>query len=63
MIPINYKVVESSKTVLSENETFKKTITRDLSGGGVCIKLEEKLNIGNVVECELLLDDFNKVHF
>ncbi len=63
MIPINYKVVESSKTVLSENETFKKTITRDLSGGGVCIKLEEKLNIGDVVECELLLDDFNKVHF
>ena len=63
MIPINYKVVESSKTVLSENETFKKTITRDLSGGGVCIKLEENLILGMLLNVNYFLDDFNKVHF
>lgn len=63
IIPVKYRVVGSSNTVLNKDENFKKTITRDLSGGGVCIKLEEKLNTGDVIECELFLDDFNKVCF
>ncbi|HHX17261.1 MAG TPA: flagellar brake protein [Clostridium sp.] len=63
MIPINYKVVKSSKTNFNKDEGFKKTITRDLSGGGTCIKLTEKLNVGDIIECEMLLSDFDKVSF
>lgn len=72
---IKYRVIEPSNVnlkkkkelrqekELKQEKDFKKTITRDLSGGGVCIRLIEKVNIGDIIECELFLGDFDKVYF
>jgi len=32
-------------------------------GGGVCIRLKERIETGELLECELFLNDFNKVSF
>lgn len=61
--PIKYRIIQYSKIDCKREIDFKQTITRDLSGGGVCIKLTEKLNVGDVVECVLFLSDINKVCF
>ncbi|TYQ13179.1 UNVERIFIED_CONTAM: c-di-GMP-binding flagellar brake protein YcgR [Acetivibrio alkalicellulosi] len=62
-IPINYRILSSSGEKDQQNQSYIKTITRDLSGGGVCIKLMEKVEYGKLIECELFLNDFNKVCF
>ncbi|MDQ2085874.1 flagellar brake protein [Herbivorax sp. ANBcel31] len=61
--PIKYKVIKASKSNLKKGEDLKKTITRDLSGGGVCIKLTNRVSVGDILECELFLNDFDKVGF
>lgn len=63
MISVNYRVVDSKKAVQDKDRSFKNTITKDLSGGGLCIKIEEKLNVGDIIECELFLNDSYKVVF
>ena len=62
-IPASYRVVESLYDEEKDKEPMKPAATRDLSGGGVCIKLEEQVNINKLVECELDLGDKKKVSF
>jgi c-di-GMP-binding flagellar brake protein YcgR len=64
-LPIGYRQVETQKQGESENndKEFIKTYTRDLSGGGACIRLKEKVDYGAIIECELLLNDINRIRF
>ncbi|NLP13442.1 MAG: flagellar brake protein [Clostridium sp.] len=64
-LPIGYRLVDTQKKDNSDDEhrKFTKTYTRDLSGGGVCIRLSEKVDYGAIIECELSLNDFNKIRF
>ncbi|HPD00005.1 MAG TPA: PilZ domain-containing protein [Acetivibrio sp.] len=64
-LPIGYRLVETQEHGDSENsdKEFIKTYTRDLSGGGVCIRLKEEVDYGAIIECELLLNDINRIRF
>lgn len=61
-IPISYRVVEKDRINILQRR-FIKSYTRDISGGGVCIRLKERIETGELLECELFLNDFNKVSF
>jgi c-di-GMP-binding flagellar brake protein YcgR len=62
-VPVNYRVLNSAKSGDADSRSFVRTITRDLSGGGVCIKLKEKIDYEKYIECELLFDTENKISF
>lgn len=62
-IPVSYRIVNSLKSGDADDKTFVKTYTRDISGGGLCIRLREKIDYEKLVECELALNDFNKLTF
>lgn len=42
---------------------FKKSITRDISGGGLCFLGDEKIEKGQILECELYLDELKAIQF
>lgn len=54
-IPIQYRVIGSMNPEYNEDSPYKKAITRDMSGGGVSIGLEEKVELDKFVECQLPL--------
>lgn len=61
MLPVNYRVVSSLK---DENRgEYISTITADLSGGGLCIKLKESIEKESLVECQLFLKQNTAIHF
>lgn len=62
-IPIEYRVVNSIHEEESEKEPMKPAVTRDLSGGGLCIKLEEQIPLNKIMECRLSLGDLGEVSF
>jgi c-di-GMP-binding flagellar brake protein YcgR len=62
-VPITYRIVTSMNPEVNQKIPFIKTITRDLSGGGLCLLLEEKVNIGEQVECELPVNNEKVVRF
>lgn len=61
-IPVSYRVAGKSE-IGDEHKGFTKSYTRDLSGGGVCIRLKEEIDTEELINCELALNDFNKVRF
>ncbi|GAE88992.1 flagellar brake protein [Acetivibrio straminisolvens] len=61
-IPVGYRIA-GQKEIDGSKKRFTKSYTRDLSGGGVCIRLKERIETGELLECELSLNDFNKVNF
>lgn len=52
---VSYRLFESVLLEDEERGPFKKSITKDISGGGVCILMEDKPSMGNLIEGELQL--------
>jgi c-di-GMP-binding flagellar brake protein YcgR len=51
VIPVRYRVLDLESK--QSNALFKKGFTRDISGGGLCINIKEKLKKNDLIECEL----------
>ncbi len=63
-LPVRYRVMDMEPDKNSPEETeFIKTITKDLSGGGVSLLLKERMEAGLLLECELWLTDTDKISF
>lgn len=52
-IPVNYRIISTVNT--KSTEDYIKTVTRDLSGGGLCIRLKEPIELDNFLDCELFI--------
>lgn len=63
LVQVQYKLVESFKTEYNENIPFKKTFANNLSGGGMCLMLEDKIEVGKLIECEIFNEQSRKVKF
>lgn len=55
ILPIKYRVISSSNSQDSIEARFIEVITKDISGGGIRIRVKEELNLKELVECELIL--------
>ncbi|MGI6778776.1 MAG: flagellar brake protein [Acetivibrionales bacterium] len=62
-VPVRYRVIKSMKPLEFENEDYISTFSRDLSGGGLSIKLMEPVERKKYVECELILGERRKIVF
>ena len=58
-LPVKYRVLENIDTDLEKE--FKKGVTADLSGVGMCLHLNEEVNISSIIECELEIGDMDLV--
>jgi c-di-GMP-binding flagellar brake protein YcgR len=62
-IQVQYRQVDSIKTEHNEDIAFKSTITDNISGGGLSMKLEEKIDTDSLLECEIFTSHNKKVRF
>jgi len=62
-VPVKFRVVDALNLKQDDDAPFKEVITRDISGGGLSLAVEEKLELGNVLECELPISEKRKVRF
>lgn len=68
-VPVKYRVLESENIPDEESDEekekqMKPAITADLSGGGVCIRLNEKIEVNKEIEGELDFGEGNrKINF
>jgi len=62
-VKIKYRRVNSFNEEFNINIPYKSTKTRDLSGGGFCMVLEDKMDLGALLECQLELDENRTVNF
>ena len=52
-VAVKYRIVDSFNEFKNEGIQFKKSLAINLSGGGICLLLEEKIDVGKLVECEI----------
>lgn len=52
-VEVRYRIVDYLNEVYNENIPFKRTFTNNISGGGVSLMLEDKVDLGSIVECEI----------
>lgn len=60
---VDYRVVDPDNPKGNDEIPFKKALTNNLSGGGIGILLDEKLDIGSTVECILKTDESSQLRF
>lgn len=58
-LPLKYRQIEAMNPEENKEISFKTSMSRNLSGGGLCICVEDKINIGGTVECEINLYNRN----
>ncbi|HHW47818.1 MAG TPA: flagellar brake protein [Clostridiaceae bacterium] len=62
-LPVKYRVVDSMQDAEENDPPFVESVTKDISGGGICIKVKESVPTGSLVECELDLKETHKIKF
>ena len=62
-MPVKFRVVESMSEIVNGSIPFRKTIASNLSGGGICLLLEDRLEVGKLVECEIATEENKEVRF
>lgn len=56
-IPVKYRIVAFTENLKSNKSPSVDAITRDLSGGGLCLAVREKVETEKLVECDLSLPE------
>ncbi len=62
-VDVRYRVIKSISDDDNCDIPFRKTITSDLSGGGIRLLLDEKIDPGTYLECELFTETDRKIRF
>jgi len=62
-VPVKFRVIYSMRPDDNEKILFIKTFSKDLSGGGLCMVTEERVNIDELVECIITLDNEKVISF
>lgn len=54
---VRYKEVESLNADNKDDSGFKKTLAKNLSGGGICMKTNDRMKPGSIVVCEIAFNN------
>jgi len=63
LLKVQYRQVKSINKEYNEDIPFKKTFAKNLSGGGISLMLEEKIEVGKILECEIFNEQSRSVRF
>jgi len=62
-LPVKYRVVDFLQESEENKPPFVESVTKDISGGGVCIKIKDVIPAGSLIEGELELSRTRKIKF
>ena len=62
-LPVKYRIIETLECEKNEGIPFLSTYLRDLSGGGISLAVEDKIEKGSLIECLLSLDPQKVINF
>ncbi|MCR4434479.1 MAG: flagellar brake protein [Clostridiales bacterium] len=62
-IPVQYRIVSSYHSEQNGDEPFINAVTKDLSGGGLCIVSKDKIELDKILECQLTLGSDETIKF
>lgn len=63
-VEVQYRILDpADDEPYDRDRSYINTLANNLSGGGVCLMLEEKIPAGSIVECEMFNDQNRKVTF
>lgn len=62
-LPVRFRQVESLNPLHSEGIPFKQTLANNLSGGGIRLLLEDKVEVGKLIECEIPAGEGKAIRF
>lgn len=62
-IELKYLVIDTTANNRYGDAPRKRALVDNLSGGGICLLLDEKINAGHIIECELFADQDRKIRF
>jgi len=63
-VDVRYRIIDpEGDATRNKEKTYINTLANNVSGGGVCLLLEEKLPAGAIIECEMFCDTSRKVRF
>jgi len=62
-LPVKYRIVDSMQDAEENKPPFVESITKDISGGGICIKVKDEVPTGSLIECELDLSGIHRIKF
>lgn len=60
---VKYRVVGESEDEAEKESSYVRTLASNLSGGGISLMLEEKIEPGSILECEMFSDQMRMVKF
>lgn len=62
-IPVKFRILDTMFDISQLNIQYRQTIASNLSGGGICLLLEDKIEVGKMVECEISTDEKKVIKF
>lgn len=62
-VKVQYKQVDTFNAEENSDIPYKKTIANNLSGGGINLFMEEKLEVGSILQCEIVTEQSKKIKF
>jgi c-di-GMP-binding flagellar brake protein YcgR len=62
-LPIWYRLLDKNDSAGNKENKFKEGTTKNFSGGGLCIVLNEEVNINELIECEFKFAKYDKIRF
>lgn len=63
-VEVRYRIMDlEGDDTYDKDKPYINALANNLSGGGVCLMLEEKVPAGTIVECEMFSDTSRKVKF
>jgi c-di-GMP-binding flagellar brake protein YcgR len=63
IIPVKYRIVAFSGNSKINESPLTNAVTRDLSGGGLCLAVREKIETNKIVECDLFITEGKVINF
>lgn len=63
LLKVRYRQMKSYNPVYNEDIPYRQTFAKNLSGGGISLLLEERIEIGKILECEIFNEQNKNVHF
>lgn len=63
LIEVKYRPLVPDTGAYRYQKPFKKSLAVNLSGGGICLLLDDRFETGDMVECEMTYDQIKNIRF
>lgn len=63
LLEVSYRSIGPGRGGYTGDKQFKKSLAVNLSGGGICLLLDDEFEAGDLIECEMTFDRIKNIKF